>query len=123
MKKKILVTEDDAALREALVDYLTKEEFEVIAAVNGEEGVEMTKKELPDLLLLDIILPKKDGFEVLKEIKADEKTKNIPVILLTNLESLSDIERALQLGATTYLVKADHSLEEVVAKVKEFLKA
>jgi len=121
--KKILITEDDKVLREALSDYLTKEGFEVVAAANGEEGIEMAKKENPDLLLLDIILPKKDGFEVIKEIKSDEKTKNIPIVLLTNLESSSDIEKALELGAMTYLVKSDYSLEEVVMKVKEILKA
>jgi len=122
MKKKILVTEDDTALREALADYLTKEGFEVMTAANGEEGIEMAKKENPDLLLLDIILPRKDGFEVIKELKADEKTKNIPIVLLTNLESLGDIEKALQLGAMTYLVKSDYSLEEIVVKIKEILK-
>ncbi|MDO8529579.1 MAG: response regulator, partial [bacterium] len=73
-------------------------------------------------ILLDLILPRKDGYEVLKEIKSDQATQKIPVILLTNLGSLNDVEKALALGATTYLIKADYKLEEIVKKIKEVLK-
>lgn len=121
MDKKILIIEDDVILRETLSDYLVKEEFTVVTASNGEEGINLAKKERPNLILLDIILPKKDGFEVIKDLKKDEKTEKIFIVLLTNLESLNDIEKALNLGATTYLIKSDYSLEEVVKKIKDIL--
>ena len=79
----------------------------------------MIKKERPDLILLDLILPRKSGFDVLAEIKADEELKTIPVIILTNLENDKDVERALSLGVSTYLIKANYSLEEVMKKIKE----
>lgn len=119
--KKILFVEDEPSLQKAIGEVLVQEGFEVLAATDGEEGLEKAK-EKPDLILLDLILPKKDGFEVLKEMKADDKIKDIPVIVLTNLEGTGDVEKALELGATTYLVKANYELEDVVAKVKEFLK-
>jgi DNA-binding response OmpR family regulator len=122
MEKKILIIEDDNVLQKALQEFLTSEGFETISALDGEEGVKKTKESKPDLVLLDIILPKKDGYEVLKEIKSDPETKAIPAILLTNLGSLNDVEKALELGATTYLIKADYKLEEVVGKIKEVLK-
>jgi DNA-binding response OmpR family regulator len=121
MAKKILIIEDDAVLQKALGEYIGSEGFEVASAPDGEIGVRMAAETKPDLILLDIILPKKDGFEVLQEIKADEQLKNIPIVLLTNLDSVSDVERALELGATTYLVKADYKLEEVTEKIKGIL--
>jgi DNA-binding response OmpR family regulator len=125
MKKKILIIEDDAILNRALQDFLLKHEsqaFEASGASNGDEGVRFAKERKPDLIILDIILPKKDGFEVLTEIKADPEIKETPVILLTNLSGLNDVQRALELGASTYLVKSDYKLEEVVAKIKEILR-
>ncbi|HPX94073.1 MAG TPA: response regulator [Candidatus Moranbacteria bacterium] len=121
MAKKILIVEDDAVLQKVLTEYLTSEGFEISSALDGETGLQMSKTINPDLILLDIILPKKDGYEVLKEVKSDSKTKDIPIILLTNLDSISDVEKALELGATTYLVKADYKLEEVASKIKEIL--
>ena len=121
-KQKILIIEDEVTLHEALLDYLKGEGFEVFSAVDGEKGVEEAKAKLPDLVLLDIVLPKKDGYEVLTELKKDDKTKNIPVILLTNLGSNEDIQKAFDKGATTYLIKADYKLEDVVKKIKETLK-
>jgi DNA-binding response OmpR family regulator len=121
-KKKLVIIEDDLVLQKALEDYLSAEGFEVKTAGDGETGVEMVATENPDLILLDIVLPKKDGYTVLKEVRANEKTKNIPIVLLTNLGSISDVEKALELGATTYLVKADYKLEEVTTKIKELLK-
>lgn len=120
-KKKVLVVEDDATLRQALVEFLEAENFSVTIATDGEEAVKLVKNSGPDVILLDIILPKKDGFDVIKEVKADDNTKDIPIVLLTNLGSLSDIEKALALGATTYLVKGDYQLKEVVNKIKEIL--
>ena len=121
MAKKILIIEDDLVLQKALSEYLNSEGFEAKAASDGESGLAMSVSENPDLILLDIILPKKNGHEVLQAVKENEKTKNIPVVLLTNLDSVSDVEKALELGATTYLVKADYKLEEVTAKVKDIL--
>lgn len=118
---KLLIIEDDAVLRKALGEYLATEGFELVYAEDGEIGADLVKSEKPDLILLDIILPKKDGYQVLQEAKADPQTKHIPIVLLTNLGSISDVEKALEMGATTYLVKADYKLEEVTEKVKEIL--
>ncbi len=119
---KILIVEDESTLRKALAEFLEEEKFTVVSAIDGEEGLRMAKEELPDLILLDIVLPKKDGYEVLEAIKSDEKTKKIPVILLTNLESAENVQKAFDKGATIYLVKANYKLEEIVKKVKETLK-
>lgn len=121
-KKRILIVEDEPTLQKSMVEFLMAEGFEAISAMDGERGLEIAKKDLPDLILLDIILPKKDGYEVLTALKADEKTKNIPVILLTNLESAEDVDKAFEKGASTYLVKSNYKLGEVVKKVKETLK-
>jgi DNA-binding response OmpR family regulator len=121
-KKRILIIEDETTLQRALTEYLTAEGFEVTSALDGEEGLNMAKTKNPDLILLDIILPKKDGYEVLSGIKKDEKLKKVPVVLLTNLEAAEDIDRAFNAGATTYLVKSNYKLEDVVKKIKELLK-
>lgn len=94
----------------------------MISALDGEAGLKLAKTKNPDLILLDLILPKIHGFEVLKILKEDKKTKNIPVIVLTNLEGIQDVEKAIKMGATTYLVKSNYSLEEVAEKVKSALK-
>ena len=119
--KKILFIEDEAALQKTFRDVLEKEGYEMISALDGESGLRLAKAQKPDLILLDLILPRKDGFEVLKELKEDEATKGIPVIVLTNLEDIESVERAIELGATTYLVKAQYTLEEVIQKVKKAL--
>lgn len=121
MSKKILIIEDEATLQKALMDFLTQEQFEVLSALDGERGLELALSGNPDLILLDIILPKKDGYEVLEELKRNEKTKNIPVILLTNLESSEDIQKAFEKGAKTYLVKSDYKLQDILGKIKENL--
>lgn len=120
--KKILFIEDESALQRAATQILSEEGYQMFSALDGEIGIRLAREEKPDLILLDIILPKKDGFEVLQELKSDEATKNIPVVILTNLEGSTDVERALELGATTYLVKTNYRLEEVVEKVKTILK-
>ena len=121
MGKKILVVEDDSVLQMTLKDFLSSKGLEVVSAINGEEGIRFAKVSNPDIILLDLILPKKDGFEVLKEIKSDPTTKETPVILLTNLEGLNNIQRAIEMGASTYLVKSDYKLEEIYEKIKETL--
>lgn len=117
--KKILFIEDESALQKTFGEVLTKEGYEMISALDGKTGLRLAKEKKPDLILLDLILPRMHGFDVLKELKEDEKTKDIPIIILTNLENAEDIQKALELGARTYLVKANYTLEEVIRKVKE----
>ena len=97
------------------------EGFEVSLASDGEKGLKLIKEKNPDLVLLDIIMPKMDGFEVLKQIKADKKTKSIPVILLTNLSQKDEVKKGLELGAVDYLIKAHFMPSEVVKKIKSAL--
>ena len=121
MPKTILLIEDEAALQKTFSEVLDQEGYKVMSALDGELGLRLAKQKKPDLILLDLILPKVHGFEVLKELKGDEGTRDIPVIVLTNLEGVGDVEKALELGATTYLVKATYSLEEVIGKIKKTL--
>jgi len=122
MSKTILFIEDEPTLQKTVGQVLEQEGYQVKKALDGELGLKLAKEFKPDLILLDLILPKLDGFGVLEELKKDPATKDIPVIILTNLESSADVEKALSLGATTYLVKANYELEEVVQKIKEMLK-
>lgn len=121
MAQKILHIEDEMRLQKILAQLLEKEGFKVFGANDGELGLKIAEEEHPDLVLLDLILPKKDGFEVLAAIRAKEATKTMPVLILTNLEEKYDIERALSYGVKAYLVKANYRPEEVVEKVKEIL--
>lgn len=120
-KKKILIIEDDRALQNALVEALNQEGFETASAFDGEEGVQKAGTENPDLILLDIILPKKDGYEVLADLK-NSPAKDIPVLILTNLEEIDNVQKALDQGARTFMVKSDFSLRDIVEKIKENLK-
>ena len=122
MSKKILFIEDESALQKTFEKVLKAEGYKTIAALNGEIGVKFDKKEKPDFILLDIVLPKINGLEVLRELKKDAETKEIPVIILTNSEEMGDIDKALELGATTYLVKINYSLDEVIEKIETTLK-
>jgi len=119
--KTILFIEDESALQKTFGEILKQEGYEMISALDGETGLRLAKSEKPDLILLDLILPKIHGFDVLKKLKGDKETKDIPVIVLTNLEKIEDVDKALELGATTYLIKAQYSLEEVVEKIKKVL--
>lgn len=120
--KTILFIEDEPVLQKNVGRFLEQEGYQVKNALDGQLGLELAKKFRPDLILLDLILPKKDGFEVLEELKTSQETKDIPVIVLTNLEGSTDVEKAISLGATTFLVKANYELQEVVKKIKEALK-
>jgi DNA-binding response OmpR family regulator len=122
MAKKILFIEDEMRLQEALAAKLKAEGYEVISALDGESGFKMAEENKPDLILLDLILPKKDGFKVLEELKAKPEISAIPVIVLTNLEDKKDIQRCLALGVRSYLAKANYSLNEVAQKVDEVFK-
>ena len=119
--KHILFIEDESALQKTFGEVLRQEGYQVISAMDGEEGLRLAQTEKPDLILLDLVLPKLHGFEVLKKLKEDKNTESIAVIVLTNLESTGDVEKAVQLGAKTYLVKANYDLEDVLKKVKDAL--
>jgi|SRR3989344_7271623 len=119
---KIVIVEDDKFLRELITQKILKEGYQVVGAVNGEEGVAKTKEVKPDLVLLDLILPGIDGFEVLRQIKEDPETSKVPVIILSNLGQKDDVERGVQLGASDYMVKAHFTPGEIVAKIKAILK-
>jgi DNA-binding response OmpR family regulator len=115
---KILFIEDESALQKAFGDILSSAGYELKSALDGEAGLRMAESEKPDLILLDLTLPKLNGFEVLEKLKNNPKTKKIPVIILTNLESMEGVDKAIELGAMTYLVKAQYKLEEIIEKVK-----
>jgi len=117
-KQKILMIEEDYFLRKIYKNKLTSIGFEFIEATNGEEGLNKLISEKPDLVLLDLILPKKNGFDVLIEIRKNKELKNTLVIILSVLSQKSDIKRGLDFGAQEYLVKSEMSLSDVVDKVK-----
>jgi DNA-binding response OmpR family regulator len=118
---KILIVEDDKFLRELIAKKLKNEGFDVVEAVNGEEGLKKIKEERPDLVLLDLILPGIDGFEVLARVKEDPNLAQIPVIILSNLGQREEVERGLKLGARDYLIKAHFTPGEIVEKIKNIL--
>jgi DNA-binding response OmpR family regulator len=119
MPKKIIIAEDEAFLSKVMSSKLKKEGFEVLVCIDGEACIEAIKKEKPDLVLLDLLMPKKDGFEVLEEIRADVATKNVKVIITSNLGQESDIEKGKKLGVLEYIVKANSSIHEIVEIVKK----
>ena len=118
---KVLIVDDDAFLSGIYATKLELEGFGVATARDGEEGVKAALKEKPDLILLDVLMPKLDGFEALKRLKADPETKSIPVIMLTNLGQKEDIEKGIEEGAVDYLIKAHFVPAEAVAKIKKVL--
>lgn len=122
---KILLVEDDPFLSSLLKTRLDKEKFEVTLAHDGPEALEAIKNTKPDLILLDIILPGKSGFDVLEEMRADPQLKDkqdIPVIIISNLGQESDIERGKELGVVDYYVKARVSIDDLVAKARSYIK-
>ena len=122
MAKTILIIEDDRFLRELITRKLTQEDFNVSEAVDGEEGIKKLKKEKPDLVLLDLILPGIDGFEVLSQAKKDPEISSIPIIILSNLGQKDDVEKGMKLGANGYLIKAHFAPGEIIEKIKTILK-
>ncbi len=117
----ILLVEDDTFLGNIYKTKFEMEGFKIFVADNGEKGLSEVKKKKPSIVLLDILLPKMDGFAVLEALKKDENVKDIPVILLTNLGQKDDVEKGLEMGAIDYLIKAHFKPSEVVTKVKEVL--
>lgn len=122
MAKTILVIEDDKFLRELIIQKLVKEDFKVSEAVDGEEGIKKIKEGKPDLILLDLILPGVDGFEVLSQMKKESTLASIPVIILSNLGQKDDVEKGLKMGAVDYLIKAHFTPGEIIDKIKAALK-
>ncbi len=120
-KKKILIVEDDVYLADVYRTKFEKEGYEVKVSSDGESGVKTTIEWKPDIILLDIMLPKMDGFDVLEELKNHAETKNIPVIMWTNKSDSTEAERAKKMGATEYLVKVYHTPTEIADKIKNHL--
>ena len=118
---KILLVEDDKFISRAFKDGLTRAGFEVVQAVDGVDALEKVRTDSPDLMLLDLIMPTKNGFDVLEEMKA-KNLKKFPVIILSNLGQELDIKKAKEFNADDYLIKSNVTLKEVVDKVKSFLK-
>jgi CheY-like chemotaxis protein len=118
---KVLLVEDDRFLRRASEATLKKGGFAVTVAVDGEEALNLVPTVLPDLILLDLIMPKIQGFEVLRRLKGDPATRDIPVVVLSNLGQDGDVERALAAGAVGYLVKSNLSLADLLTKVTSIL--
>ncbi|MBI3634212.1 MAG: response regulator [Candidatus Yonathbacteria bacterium] len=117
----ILIVEDEEFLVRAIKDNLTSEGYTVSVAMDGGAVADEIQKKKPALILLDLLLPKKNGFDVLRDIKANPEWQLIPVIILSNLGEDSEIKRGLELGASDYFVKSQHPIQEVMDKVKEYV--
>ncbi len=116
---KILVIEDDKFLRELLVSKLAAEGYAITTAIDGKEALASLEAEVPDLILLDLILPDLSGFEILEKIRAKEGWKTVPIIVLSNLDQKEDIDKAHTLGANDFMIKANFSLNEIIARIKK----
>lgn len=123
MPQHILLVEDDGFLASIYAQKLELEGFIVAFATNGEDGLRLAQKDHPDLILLDLLMPKMDGFETLELLKKDSGTSAIPVLVLTNLGQREDVERCMKLGASGYVIKAHSLPHETVKRVKEILHA
>jgi len=120
-KKRVMIVEDDEHISKVYEIKLAKEGIMPLLACDGEEAVVKITAEKPDLILLDLMIPKKDGFGVLEDIKKNPELAKIPVIILSNLGQKADQDRALGLGANEYLVKVDYSIQDIIDKVKGYL--
>ena len=118
---KVLIIEDDQFLQSLAKQKLASEGFTTVAAMDGERGALLAEKELPDVILLDILLPGIDGFEVLRRIRANALLAKAPVFMLSNYSQPEDVERAKSLGADQFLIKADYTLDQIAAMIKERL--
>jgi len=118
---KVMILEDDKFLLKAYEIKFKQSGIGIISAKDGMTGLSLAEKELPSLIILDMMLPKMNGFEVLKKLKSSESLKDIPVIAVSNLGQKKDMERALELGAKEYLIKTNYSLDEVIEKIKKYL--
>jgi len=119
--KKILLVEDDPFLIDIYSTKLKESGFSVEVASDGESALRKVKEKEPDLVILDIVLPQLDGWEILRQIKSDPKLNNIKIIILSNLGQKEEVERGVELGAVKYLIKAHYTPSEVVAEIKQLL--
>ena len=122
-KQRVLLVEDDGFLASIYAQKLEVEGYDVSFATNGEDGLKLAQKDSPDLILLDLLMPKMDGFEMLEKLKSDKATKEIPVLVLSNLGQKEDVERCIKLGAAGYVIKAHSLPHETVNRIKEILHA
>ena len=120
--KKILIAEDDPFVSNAYRVKLTKEGFETKMVKDGNELLKQLENYIPDLVILDLVMPNKDGFETLKELKKNQTWKNIPIIIASNLGQNEDIEQGMRLGANDYIVKTELSLKDLITKIKTLAK-
>ena len=120
--KKVLVVEDDKFLANAYKAGFEGEGFEVVLAYDGEEALSLAEQLRPDVILLDILIPKMDGFAVLQHLKANKDLENIPVIIASNLGQQQDIDKGLELGAKDFIVKSESSVTQILTKIKDILK-
>ena len=119
--KKVLLVEDDATLRRSLEEYLKQSGFAIEIASDGEEALNNVNKYKPDVVLLDLVLPKMDGISFLKELRKDDSHVNLPVMILTNTDDIDSIGQSLDVGVTDYLIKHEWRLEDIVKKIKQRL--
>ena len=119
--KKILIAEDDKFLAAAYKAKLTKAEFDVLIAYDGEEALLKVEQFNPDIILLDIMMPKKDGLVVLKELRANPKWQTVPIIIASNLGQKQDKDQAMSLGASGYVIKSDLSLTDLILQIHQLL--
>jgi len=118
---KILFVEDDPLIVKIYTTRLTADGYEVLSADNGEAGLKLAEEMVPDLIVLDVMMPKMDGFAVLTKLRQNEKTKNVPILIYSNLAQEDEMNRAKTLGATEFIIKANFSPTEMVAKIKQYL--
>ena len=121
-KTSVLIIEDDSYISDMYKIKLESENFEVATAKDGIIGIKMLEKQKPDIILLDVVMPKMDGFDVLKIIKKNIELKEVPVVLLTNLGQKENVEKGFDLGADSYIIKAHFTPSEVIEKIREVLK-
>ncbi len=120
-KKRILIAEDDEMLMEIYKKKFENSDYELFFAKDGKEALESIKKNDPAVVLLDLVMPEMDGFKVLEMIKEDPKIKDVKIIIASNLSQGNEKEKALKLGASEFLIKSDHNLNELADKIKNYL--
>ena len=124
MAKKILIIDDDKIFSKILRDAFegSPEKFEVITAFDGVDGLKLALEESPDLIMLDLVMPQLEGIEFLKKLRADERGQNVPVLVETQLSDLEKMGQGIELGVRGYIIKATHSIDEILAQVRDILK-
>ena len=125
MTKKILIVDDDKILSKILRDTFQTHavgKYEIITAFDGEAGLSIALEQKPDLIMLDLVMPKLGGIEFLKKLRADERGKNIPVLVATQVSDLAKMSEGMELGVRGYIIKADYSIKEILSQIEEVLK-